>query len=80
MVSGVNYNTHQCSTINLEIQQLERGEMVVKVSSGTESDDSMSLDVDELSEYQSQNDFGVANGSGAQSFTIHSIFQMSNLN
>jgi hypothetical protein len=54
--------------------------MVVKVSSGTESDDSMSLDVDELSEYQSQNDFGVANGSGAQSFTIHSIFQMSNLN
>jgi len=54
--------------------------MVVKVSSGTESDDSMSLDVDELSEHRSQNDFGMSNGIGTQSFSIHSIFQMSNLN
>lgn len=54
--------------------------MVVKISSGTESDDSMSLDVDEKSEFRSQNDFGMGMGinSGTQSFTMHSIFQMSN--
>ena len=58
--SESNYNKHQSSTINLEIQQLERGDLVVKVSSGTESDDSMSQDVDELSGYRNQSDYGMS--------------------
>ena len=52
---------NQSSTINLNIQQLERGELIVQFSSDSETESMELLDVDEKIDINSVNDSSMIN-------------------